>query len=166
MVKASITSISVVALMVLLAACGSSDTKTATASGPSKADYIAEADTSCKVANATVETSTAEVTGDITKGDFVAAAAATQKILETQQASLDAVKALPRPSGSDAELNALFAAQDKTFVAVAAFIEVIKGGNISEILAGSQKALPLQSAAEELAKKFGFKSCAITATDG
>ena len=155
MPKIKFSIVAIVLAAVALAACGGSD-------APSKSDYIAKADASCKKNDAETKQLGEQLNAQLSKGDFAAAAATAQKGLESSKANFDEVKNMDRPDGTSDQLDAVFTSAQKGFDQLSATITAIKSGNVQSIQAEAAKVTALTTATSKLATEFGFKSCGVS----
>ena len=155
MSKIRFSIVAVVLVAVAFAACGGSD-------APSKSDYIAKADASCKKNDAETKQLGQELNTALDSGDFAGAAAAAQKALDSSAANLEEIKSMDRPDGSSEELDAIFTSAQKSFDQIDVLIAAIKSGDGNAIRAEATKITPLTDATSKQATEFGFKACGVS----
>ncbi|MDX6692369.1 MAG: hypothetical protein QOG15_3826 [Solirubrobacteraceae bacterium] len=148
------------AVAVGIAGCGGDDNKKSSASAPTKAEFIANADPICAAAKAKSKTYTNQLDALPQSAQVKDTVPFLQGALTTTRAASVKLRALPRPTADKATLDAYFALLDRALVAGDRLLAAAKTNNLKTLQtvgAGNPK---LKADRKRVAKQYGFKHCA------
>jgi hypothetical protein len=147
-------------LSAALAGCGGGSTD----SGPSKAEFIKQADAQCRVNNARAlrenQAATAAVKGAADDNEvFTKLKPILQKGLAEQQADLRAFEKLTPPKADAAKVKKMIAYTEAANAQLSAIAAAVDQRNTKVLLAAQKKQAAIQAKAKAYLRAYGFKEC-------
>jgi hypothetical protein len=134
-------------LVTILAACGGS-------SGMTKADYVKQANRVCHDAATSVAALKLPDTNDVTTIPVAA-----KKVVAAQRKALERLQAIKPPKKDRPEINKWIALIDQTIDQAEVSAQSQEDGDIQRAITANVNGAALDARADELARKFGLKTC-------
>jgi hypothetical protein len=164
--RAKLLVVAVLGGALALAACGGGSANSATtASGPTKAQYVASTTGICKSAQAQltplIGKLTAAVPQILTGGESAAAkiVPAVQKLYAVASSGLGKLRALPKPAGDDAAIAKFLTPLAAIVDSIGTVASGLKKGQGAQALAQLQADETLARQVTSAAKRYGLRQC-------